>query len=82
MTSRRRSYEIAEAALTPHHIDARICFSIYYYTDEQEAILAGSISRERGNTYNGGLHHGKPCGREPSWDYTGDDGTRFYAATF
>jgi hypothetical protein len=48
--------------------DVRICFAVAYFTDKAEAEAAGEWS-SRHNTYNGGMFHGMPCRRDPSFDF-------------
>lgn len=61
--------------------EQRICFGLRWYDSEQEAIAYGEEVRKQGITYNGGWFHGRPCGRDPSWDYTDETGRRLYAVT-
>lgn len=62
--------------------DSRICFGIDYYDDESEAKREGNKVRESGATYNGGFYHGRPCGRDDSWDYFDKKlGKKLYAVT-
>ena len=66
-----------------HRCDTRICFGIAWYEKEEDAIKADKETRARGNYYNGGWNHGRPCGRDESWDYLDkDDGAKFYAVTY
>jgi len=65
----------------PFKSQGRICFGINWYRTEAEAIEAGEIVRERGETYNGGYFHGMPCGRDKQWDYDDADAGRLYAVT-
>ena len=59
--------------------DVRICFAVAYYTNEADAIKAGEYSKAH-NTYNGGMFHGQPCGRDKSFDFK-LDGVTYYAVT-
>ena len=61
--------------------DGRICFSILFFKDPKDAAEAAQAVVKAGDTYNGGFFHGKPCGREPSWDYVDPDGVKWYAVT-
>lgn len=64
----------------PHHRDVRICFSIAYFTNEADAE---AYAKARPGTYNGGMFHGTPTGRDASWDYTDKrDGVKYYATTY
>lgn len=54
----------------PVKIDSRICFAIAYFTSEKDATVFAKDVERQGITYNGGWFHGKPCGRETTWDYT------------
>jgi len=68
---------------TPVKTDVRICFGIHWFATEKDAEIWGNHSFKSGNYYNGGYYHGRPCGRDKSWDYTDKDtGESFYAATF
>ena len=64
----------------PVERDIRICFSIYYFQTERDADVYATHVRKEGYTYNGGWYHGRPCGRDPSWDYNDGD-LRKYAVT-
>ena len=49
--------------------ERRICFAIAYFQTEEDAQRYSEWVKEQGFTYNGGFYHGRPCGREKSWDY-------------
>ncbi len=66
---------------TPVKTDSRICFAIYYFKTEEEAEQYNEYVQERGFTYNGGFYHGRPCGRDTSWDYEDKELGPLYAVT-
>lgn len=66
---------------SPVKLDCRICFSIAYFTSEEDARHYAQYVRDSGFTYNGGYFHGMPCGRETRWDYTDSALGRLYAVT-
>lgn len=61
--------------------ESRICFGISWYPDEKTATTVGEWVRKKGFTYNGGWFHGRPCGRDASFDFRTVDGREFYAVT-
>lgn len=61
--------------------DARICFSIAYFTSEADAQRYAVYVQQQGYTYNGGWFDGMPCGREEKWDYTDGTHGKLYAVT-
>lgn len=61
--------------------DSRICFGISYFKTEEEAAAYDAIVRARGYTYNGGFYHGRPCGRDTSFDHDHPEHGRLYAVT-
>ena len=61
--------------------ETRICFGINWYELEEDAVRADKETRKQGNYYNGGMFHGMRCGRDRTWDYTDDDGIKWYAVT-
>lgn len=65
----------------PAKTDIRICFSIYYFMTEEGARQYNEYVEEQGFTYNGGFYHGRPCGRDPSWDYEDKELGSLYAVT-
>ena len=65
----------------PVKIDSRICFSINYFTSEADADLFAADVVRRGITYNGGWFHGRPCGRDETWDYEDRALGKLYAVT-
>lgn len=64
---------------TPVDHDSRISFGIDYFATEEEAEIAHSIVRERGDTANGGYFHGMPLGRDDAFDRLTDEGVKLYA---
>jgi hypothetical protein len=58
----------------PVKSEQRICFGIDWYATEADAKIAAEDVKRRGRTYNGGFFHGKPCGRDTSWDIKGPSG--------
>jgi hypothetical protein len=60
--------------------DIRICFAINWFDSEKHAQKAAEYVRGEGTTYNGGMFHGMPCGRDKTWD-TERDGRKLYAVT-
>lgn len=81
---KRLAERMALLAQMPQHveIDSRIAIAVFYYATEEDAIKAGSIVQQLGETYNGGMFDGMPCGREPARDYTHKPtGQRRYAVT-
>lgn len=71
----------APALPTPAKIDSRISFAIYYFTSEADAQLYAADVARRGSTYNGGWFHGRPCGRDTTWDHTDPTLGPLYAVT-
>jgi hypothetical protein len=61
--------------------DIRICFAIKFFKTEQDADEYAKQVRECGLTYNGGMFHGMPCGREKSWDHIDPELGKLYAVT-
>jgi hypothetical protein len=66
---------------TPAKLDSRICFGIAYFTKEKDATTYAAHVREQGRTYNGGMFHGMPCGRDESRDYVDPKLGQLYAVT-
>jgi hypothetical protein len=60
--------------------DGRICFGIALFDDEAKADKYAAKVRANGTTYNGGWFHGRPCGRDTTWDST-EDGVKLFAVT-
>ncbi len=48
--------------------DARISFGIAFFENEEDADAFAEEVRKHGSTYNGGIMHGYPLGRDKSWD--------------
>ena len=65
----------------PVEIDGRTCYGIHFFDSEEKADLYGRAIALRGDTYNGGYSHGRPCGRDESWDYVRKDGVKLYGVT-
>lgn len=65
----------------PDDIDVRICFCIYFFYDEAKADEYAAYVEKKGFTYNGGMFHGMPCGRDKSFDKIDADGRKMYAVT-
>jgi hypothetical protein len=61
--------------------DSMIGFSIQYFTHIRDANACGRTVPDTGRTYDG-VPHGILCGRNPNFDYTDDDGVRWFAVTF
>lgn len=62
--------------------EGRICFGLEYFDTEERAIERGKEIAAAGHTYNGGMFHGRTCGREPQFDYTHPKtGKRRYAVS-
>lgn len=62
--------------------ESRTCFGIEWYTTEEDAMMADARVRKEGRTYNGGLYHGMPCGRDRQWDHFDQKlGTHLFAVT-
>ena len=61
--------------------ESRICFGIAWFKTEAEADEYGEWVRSIGSTYNGGFYHGRPCGRDKSWDYVDDELGELFAVT-
>lgn len=62
--------------------DSRTAFGINFYDSEEEAVEQGAKVRASGQTYNGGYFHGRPCGRDATWDHTDrETGQKLYAVT-
>jgi hypothetical protein len=62
--------------------DGRIAFSLYMFTNEDDANTCAREVERQGNTYNGGWMHGRACGREDRFDYTDNVGVRWFAVSF
>lgn len=60
--------------------DGRISFAISFFATEDEARYWGARIRKAGVIYNGGWFHGKPCGRDATWDKE-IDGKKVFAVT-
>jgi hypothetical protein len=65
----------------PVKTDSRICFSIQYFSTEQDADTFAAYVRDRGITYNGGWFHGMACGRDKTWDHVDPTLGQLYAVT-
>lgn len=61
--------------------EGRIAFCLRWYATEELAKLAAEYVRKSGRSYNGGYFHGKPCGREESFD-TERDGQKLFAVSY
>jgi len=66
---------------TPVKTDSRNCFGIAFFTTKADAARYARHVRERGHTYNGGWFHGRPCGRDASWDHIDKELGQLYAVT-
>ena len=60
--------------------EQRICFGLEWYDDPAEAGSRAKEVRNQGREYNGGMLHGKPCGRERHFDRE-VDGVKWYAVS-
>lgn len=67
--------------IMPVDMAARITHTVEWYATENEAETMGAYYRKAGLKYNGGLHHGKLCGREPGRDKRDETGRKVYAVT-
>jgi hypothetical protein len=56
-------------------------FSVQYFTHIRDANACARTVEAAGRTY-GGVLHDILCGRDPRFDYTDDDGVRWFAVTF
>jgi hypothetical protein len=65
----------------PVKTDSRICFGISYFTTKADAAAFDRFVAKRGDTYNGGWLHGKPCGRDQTWDHVDPVLGQLYAVT-
>ena len=70
-----------EGGEVPHSVSSRNCFGLAYFTDEETAIRAGEVITKSKATYNGGMFHGMPCGRDKTHDHVTADGTKLFAVT-
>jgi hypothetical protein len=61
--------------------ESRISFGISWFKTEAEADEYSEWIRSIGSTYNGGFYHGRPCGRDPSWDYVDKELGELFAVT-
>jgi hypothetical protein len=52
--------------------DGRICFSLQFFTHEEDAAACAQEVWNKGLTYNGGWLDGRQCGREPQFDHDAD----------
>jgi hypothetical protein len=50
--------------------EGRGCFGLEFYATIEEARARAREVQRIGLTYNGGMFHGKPCGRETQFDHT------------
>lgn len=66
---------------TPVMTVSRICFALEWFATEAEAEDRAAEVRKRGDTYNGGMFHGMPCGREPHQDFISDEHGPLYAVS-
>lgn len=64
----------------PARIESRSCFALVWFWDEPSAREMDRRVRERGDTYNGGMMDGRPCGRDRAYDSM-IDGEPIYAVT-
>lgn len=62
-------------------VEGRNCFGIAYFTSEADAQEYADEVRRQGLTYNGGFFHGKPCGRDETWDHVDAEHGQLYAVT-
>jgi hypothetical protein len=46
----------------PARFHAGICVNWLIFDNEADAVAWGEHIRRRGDTYNGGMYHGRPCG--------------------
>jgi hypothetical protein len=65
----------------PVKIDARTAFAINWFQSEADAQAFAADVKRRGATYNGGWLHGRPCGRDETWDYVDENLGKLYAVT-
>jgi hypothetical protein len=62
--------------------DGRICFGIAYFGSEEDATEYAAKVKAQGITYNGGWYHGRPCGRDKTWDHVDKEtGKALFAVT-
>ena len=71
----------AARVLKPAKTDGRICFGIEYYTTEEDAQERAAQVRAARHTYNGGMYHGRPCGRNTAFDHIDGNGQPMFAVT-
>lgn len=62
-------------------VDARVSFSLVWFENEEDANTLDEMVRANGWTYNGGIMHGYPLGRDKSWDRP-EGSEKRYAVTF
>ena len=64
----------------PVKTDSRICFAIAFFETEADAE---EYAKHVKGEYNGGFYHGRPTGRDSSWDHIDrDTGKQLYASTY
>jgi len=63
------------------YYDGRICFGIALFDDESKADAYDTKVRAKDTRYNGGWFHGRPCGRDKSWDTDHESGIKLFAVT-
>lgn len=78
---RNRRAPQASPVPTPAKYDSRICFGIAYFKTEADADRYAAHVTAQGRTYNGGYFHGRPCGRDRTWDHTDANGVQYFAVT-
>jgi hypothetical protein len=61
--------------------DSRICLSVLYFDNPDDADAVALKVKEQGRSYNGGWFDGMPCGREPARDYKDSQGIQWYAVS-
>ena len=73
----------ARLPVLPYHVKYRAgcAFSIRWFATEEDANIMGAAVRASGATYNGGYYHGRPCGRDETFDYIDPVLGQIYAVT-
>ena len=61
--------------------ESRGSFGIAWFTDETEARRYADFVEAKDHRYNGGMMHGRQCGRNREFDYSDKELGRLYAVT-
>jgi hypothetical protein len=79
MTTRHKLNSAKDKAV---RIDVRHALCLAYFTNEADADAFAVEVRANGDTFRGGYFDGKPCGREPGFDYVDQQDRYLYAVSY